>query len=325
MEWKNLGLVFAVQGQNSWMQTHAQSPVVIPGGESHPRVLFSTRDKNKVASVGCLDFDLKSLRVLEVDSKPVLTPGKPGHFDQHGVYPSCVLEVNDKLYLYYIGYTRGQSPHLFYASIGLALSQDGGMSFQRMHDCPILERSPFDPCLVTAPHVIRHGDGFRMYYVSGVSWQLIDGCYYSRYNIKLALSKDGIHWQREGRVILDFKDSTESNLGKPTVLNEEDFFQMWYCFATPALGKGYRIGYAESNDGLVFKRQNEKLGLPPAPDGSDSKMSCYPHVIRYEGSQYLFYNGNEHGKYGFGLAVSSEASRAPGETYASKRQPIQLT
>jgi hypothetical protein len=31
-------------------------------------------------------------------------------------------------------------------------------------------------------------------------------------------------------------------------------------------------------------------------------MQCYPHVFECDGKVYLLYNGNEFGRYGFGLA-----------------------
>ena len=32
-------------------------------------------------------------------------------------------------------------------------------------------------------------------------------------------------------------------------------------------------------------------------------MLCYPHAFELRGKVYLLYNGNEFGRYGFGLAV----------------------
>jgi hypothetical protein len=32
-------------------------------------------------------------------------------------------------------------------------------------------------------------------------------------------------------------------------------------------------------------------------------MLCYPHAFECRGKVYLLYNGNEFGRYGFGLAV----------------------
>ena len=34
----------------------------------------------------------------------------------------------------------------------------------------------------------------------------------------------------------------------------------------------------------------------------DSDMLCYPHVFECDARVYMLYNGNEFGRYGFGLA-----------------------
>ena len=32
-------------------------------------------------------------------------------------------------------------------------------------------------------------------------------------------------------------------------------------------------------------------------------MIAYPHVIKHKGKKYMFYNGNNYGKEGIGLAI----------------------
>jgi hypothetical protein len=32
-------------------------------------------------------------------------------------------------------------------------------------------------------------------------------------------------------------------------------------------------------------------------------MQCYPHTFQSDGKVYMLYNGNEFGRFGFGLAV----------------------
>jgi hypothetical protein len=44
------------------------------------------------------------------------------------------------------------------------------------------------------------------------------------------------------------------------------------------------------------------LLLAGTPGDWDADMQCYPHAFECDGSVYLLYNGNEFGRYGFGLA-----------------------
>ncbi len=39
-----------------------------------------------------------------------------------------------------------------------------------------------------------------------------------------------------------------------------------------------------------------------SPGGWDSDMQCYPYVFECDGDIYLLYNGNEFGRWGFGVA-----------------------
>jgi len=67
------------------------------------------------------------------------------------------------------------------------------------------------------------------------------------------------------------------------------------------------MGYAESVDGISFERMDHVLtGLAPSPSGWDSEMIEYPCVINHKGTYYMFYNGNDYGRDGVGLAVLEE-------------------
>jgi hypothetical protein len=74
---------------------------------------------------------------------------------------------------------------------------------------------------------------------------------------------------------------------------------MWYSYR----GKRYRIGYAESSDGLHWIRKDNETGIHVSRSGWDSKMIEYPFVFDHQGSRYLLYNGNDYGKTGIGLAL----------------------
>ncbi|HMG68103.1 MAG TPA: hypothetical protein VK588_10465, partial [Chitinophagaceae bacterium] len=67
--------------------------------------------------------------------------------------------------------------------------------------------------------------------------------------------------------------------------------------------RGYRIGYAYSEDLVNWTRNDDLLGIGVTEGSWDSDMMCYPHIFSCEGKIYLLYNGNEFGRFGFGLAV----------------------
>jgi predicted GH43/DUF377 family glycosyl hydrolase len=66
--------------------------------------------------------------------------------------------------------------------------------------------------------------------------------------------------------------------------------------------KGYRIGYASSDNLEDWVRDDTKAGLPVSETDWDSEMVSYPHVFSIDGRVYMAYLGNGVGREGFGLA-----------------------
>ena len=89
------------------------------------------------------------------------------------------------------------------------------------------------------------------------------------------------------------------------MLFEGGIYKMWFCYEKK-VGK-YKIGYAESNDGVKWKRNDKKANICAGKkDEWDSKMIAYPHVIKHKNTKYMFYNGNDYGKEGIGLAIEDK-------------------
>ncbi|SLM50307.1 conserved protein of unknown function [Nitrospira japonica] len=311
--WEKKGLIYRPDARVAWMKSHCQLPVADQLDGSRYRVYFASRDELQRSHIGCIEIDLhEPVKVLGSTVQPILSPGPTGHFDEHGVYPSSIVTVGNKKYLYFIGWNRGCRQPLFYASIGLAVSEDGGRSFERLFRSPIMARSEHDPCLVTSPNVFIDNDLWRMTYVSGIRWEeSADGGLKSVYHIKYAESRDGISWTRDGTVAIDFASKDETNIARSSVLKFGGAYRMWYSTARLPV-RPYRIGYAESDDGTRWTRIDEGVGFDVSDEGFDSEMICYPHVIHHENKLYMFYNGNGFGREGIGLAVAddSEASVA---------------
>lgn len=296
IRWSKRGLIIRPDPRLPWVKTHCMvpTPQMLDGGLV--RVFFSGRDASNRSNIGFAILDLnEDGKLLDYADSPVLIPGELGCFDDNGVTPSCVKQIDGRLYLYYIGWNPGSTVriHLFG---GLAISTDGGKTFGRWSRAPIIERSPTDPFLNTAPWVVRAGDEYRMYYVSGCGWRHKD---LPRYNIKVGRSKDGKVWQRDGRVCIDFKDDAENALARPYVIFEDGVWKMWFAHK----GEFYRLGYAESVDGFVWRRRDDLVGIDVSTSGFDNDMIEYAAVVRYGGRRFMFYNGNNYGIDGIGLAV----------------------
>lgn len=302
MKWRKLGLIFRPDGHLPWMQSHATSPFAWPLGGPRFRIYFSSRDGRNRAHLGFIEIDITAPdRILRITEKPVLAPGPLGFFDDHGVYGRCLVEVNGKLHLYYLGWNPGLTPPVFYSSIGLAVSEDGGETFRRHSAAPILERSPVDPWCTLLPFVRYEAGQWRMWYASGLGWREEAGALQSIYHIKYADSADGLSWRRDGRVCIELGPG-ETNVAHPCVVSDGDGYAMWYSHNA---GAGYRIGWATSPDGLVWQRRDGDVGIGVSDEGWDSEMICQPFVFSHAGRRYMLYNGNGYGRDGIGLAVEA--------------------
>lgn len=299
VKWKKLGLVIQPDRHYWWMQTHVMLPTPFYRGGSVIRVYFSGRNAANQSHIGYADVDFANgYQVICYSREPVLCPGELGCFDDCGVTPSCIIEADGEIYLYYIGWKQRSSVR-FGLLPGLAVSRDNGATFHRISRAPILHRTDREPFgIMTAPCVIRDGALWRMWYVSCEGWIHAD---LPKYNIKYAESEDGINWSQSGRVCLDFDSEQETALARPCVIKENGAYQMWYSFKADS--EFYRMGYAESRDGLGWVRMDHKAGIESSANGWDSEMIEYPGIIQYSEKKYMFYNGNGYGTEGAGLAV----------------------
>jgi len=297
MGWVRRGRLFAPQGGTEWMVSHAALPVVQARGERQ-RVYFSTRDAQGRARIAWFDFDpADPERILATAPAPVLDLGTLGAFDDRGVSSSCIVSRDGRLLLFYTGWSLGVTVP-FYLSIGLALSEDDGRSFQRRSAAPVLGRSPTDPYLTASPWVLADGRSWRMWYVSCSAWRPHPDGPRHHYRICHAESADGFDWKPSGQVCIDYADESEYAFGRPCVIRDPDCYRMWYCYR----GDRYRLGYAESADGLHWERKDSELSLAGAPGEWEAGMNAYPCVFDHAGQRYMLYNGNDYGRTGIGLA-----------------------
>ncbi|HYL72991.1 MAG TPA: hypothetical protein VEU96_02245 [Bryobacteraceae bacterium] len=300
MKWIKHGILFQPPAGLTWMATHAAVPCVLETGDLL-RVYFTGRDTANRSRVGFFDFNPEEpARPVRVSTDAVLSPGSLGSFDDSGAMTSCVLRHQDSVYLYYIGWNLGRTVP-FYNSVGLAISRDGGLSFEKASRGPILPRDDTDPYFTASSWVMVENDFWRMWYLSCCRWELDEtGQPKHYYHIKYATSHDGIHWNKTGIVSIDFQSPEEYAISRPCVTKDAGGpYRMWYSYR----GKRYRIGYAESADGVRWTRKDQLAGIEPSPSGWDSDMIEYPCVFRHGANTYMLYNGNGFGRTGIGLAT----------------------
>lgn len=299
MHWRKLGLIFQPPTQLLWARTHAQLPYAEPVAGGLHRIHFSSRDELGRSQIGSVLFDLERPDHPQQppDATPEIALGELGSFDDRGVTASCVVDHGGVKYQYYTGWSLGVTVP-FYLGIGLAVSEDGGATYRKVSPAPVLGRTASDPYLTASPVILIEGGVWRMWFVSCVKWTMEAGKPKHHYHIRYAESKDGLAWKTDGVVCIGFADAGEYAISRPAIVRDGDLYKMWYGHR----GHAYRIGYAESRDGIVWERKDSEVGIDVSPDGWDSQMMEYPHVIDHNGRRYMLYNGNTFGHGGFGLA-----------------------
>jgi predicted GH43/DUF377 family glycosyl hydrolase len=302
MKWKKMGLIYAADGAYVWAKTHAMIPTPELVSDETIRIYLTFCDANGVGRVGYVDVDADMpSKVLGISKKPVLDVGVPGTFDENGVLQCSVVTLPDgKKYLYYAGFELGTKIRYRLLS-GLAVSDDLGNSFHRRQRTPILERSDDELYFRGGPYVMLEDGLFKMWYVAGSNWIVIDGKSMPVYTINYLISPDGINWAGSGKVCIDIQNDNEHGFGRPYVIRDGGLYKMFYSIRIRY--KGYRLGYAESSEGINWTRKDREIGIDVSEEGWDSETICYSAVIKVRDKVYMFYNGNDFGRTGFGFAL----------------------
>lgn len=301
MAWRKLGLVYAPDQQAAWAYSHAYVPTPILLDEKRIRVYLAFWDKDKCGRLGFVDVDAQDpKRILQVSKNPILSDARAGAFDDAGVTPSCAFRHNGKVHLFYIGWQKGVQVRYFLFS-NLATSNDGGDSFLRLHQTPTLDRRSDQMYVRSAPYVLEVGGRWHLWYIGGNQWIESGGKQIPTYDIFHMESADGLNWTGHPKPALAANlKLDECGLGRPWVIFENGVFKMWYSIRY--LNKGYGGGYAESANGLDWQPRPGPEVLMPSSSGWDSEMVCFSSVIDIGSHRWMFYNGNNFGETGFGVA-----------------------
>ena len=317
MKWKKLGQIFDPTTWNDgidrpWMKTHSQCTHALVLDDV-VRIYFSCRpenDENGFAKsyTTFLDLDKNDLtKITRVSDKPVMSLGELGTFDEFAVYPSCNIKHEDQILFYYAGWSRCQSVP-FNTSIGVAVSNNNGETFERIGLGPILSAEVFEPFVLSGRKVRKFKNQWYMFYLSVTKWINHNGKHDIIYKNRMATSDDGVKWKRYNtNIISDILGENECQAG-PDVFYKDGIYHMYFAYregldfrTTP--GRGYKIGYATSTNLFDWERKDEEAGISYSESGWDSTMHHYPHVFELNGNYYMTFNGNDFGKYGFGLAI----------------------
>jgi hypothetical protein len=312
-KWKKQGRVFIPQEikDRDWLKSFAQAPAVLKF-DDFIRVYFSCRpnpDENGqyVSYSAYVDLNRKNLfEIINIAKEPIFKLGTRGTFDEFGTYPTSIIKKGNEILAYYAGWTRCESVP-FNVAIGAAISKNNGETFDKIGSGgPILSYSINEPFVLSGPKIRQFNGTYYLFYIAGRKWIENNGKPEPVYKIRMAHSIDGLSWIKADKDLIESKLEENEAQASPDVFFHNNKYHMFFCYRYGldfrGKEKGYRIGYASSDDLINWKRDDSKAGIDVSEEGWDSEMISYPHVFELDDKIYMMYLGNQVGKEGFGLA-----------------------
>ena len=200
--------------------------------------------------------------------------------------------------MHYTGFQLGYKiPHYNFG--GLAVSKDNGLTFNRIYNFPVLDRSDEGLSVRAGASTITSNETFRTVYSAGSSWIETGGKLRPCYDIFLIDNKDFTNFPKFGKKIISADKEIEHGLGRPQIINLKN--KQYIFYTRRVLGMRYSYGYAVQNHTGEWERFDDTINITHG-DGFDSEMLYFPSIIQLlSGKVFMFYSGNGFGRDGLGV------------------------
>lgn len=306
MKWEKKGFICSHETFDlPWYKMNSMVPLPYLYDDSTIRIFLTMCDSENIGRIGYVDVEADNPSIIKGYSKePLIDIGINGTFDDNGVVTASLLKDSDSLYMFYSGYQLAvKVPYLIFT--GLAVSNDNGCSFKKITDqVPLLDRIPGEIANRCVPFVIKENNIYKMWYTASVDDGWVDGKTKKEplYNLKYMESDNLLNWNGlQSKTVIDFNDKDEHGICKSVIWKEDNLYKIIYSLRY--LSKGYRLGYAESKDGIQWVRMDDQVGITiSSGDAFDNDMVCFGERLTYKNKVYLFYSGNHYGMEGIGYA-----------------------
>jgi len=290
---------------NIFNEHHSQVPVVDVYSDAF-KIYYSTRnEQGKSIPMTISVFKDNPTQYLH-PVKLNLELGKPGSFDWSGIMPTDIITLEDGTkYLYYIGWSRRLDVP-YHNNLGLAISKDNGITWVKYSNGPVFHTSYKEPGYIGTVDILIEDGIWKMWYLSCREWVEHEGIMEPIYDIKYAISSNGIDWEPTNQTCIPLENN-EGGISAARVLKEDSIYYMWFSVRDKFnyrdnTNHSYRIKKATSKDGINWVRENN-IELDISNNSWENEMVCYPEVIKDNNLYYMFYNGNKFGNTGIGYAT----------------------
>ncbi|UVI27501.1 hypothetical protein [Paenibacillus spongiae] len=173
-------------------------------------------------------------------AEPVLSPFDGNGWEEGGLYKGCLIEHDDRFYLFYNAKNHRPEGQAWTEQTGLATSTDL-IHWERYEGSPVLQVSGsggWDSLFASDPFVVHDGNRWVMYYFGYNGRHAQEG---------IAFSDDLLHWSKHEEPIIRHGapgELDEIHAHKPAVLLRDGVLYHYYCACRP-----YREGDPSNNNG----------------------------------------------------------------------------
>lgn len=287
-----------------WYKKNSMVPVPYILNDKIIRIFFTMCDNENVGRIGYIDVDIENPgKILGYSKKPLIDIGPDGTYDDNGVVTSSLFLENNRLYLFYSGYELCvKVPYRIMC--GVAVSDDNGQTFvkhSRAALLPAIDDELYNRC---APYVMQgKNGGYQLFYLgdSDKKWVMdVRGKMVPVYTMKTVWSENLLNYPlHSGEVVMPFLNDDECGITLPNIWKDNGKYKMIYSIRS--VKSGYKLGYAESIDGVHFKRMDDRLEFVGGENSDwDNEMMCFGQVLHTKQGTYIFYSGNHYGMGGIG-------------------------
>ena len=302
--WKKEGFIVKPENITNWWKTHSMAPTPLLLNDNTIRVFVGGLDKNNISRIGYIDVNSDNPKEVKGFSiKPIIDIGRDGCFDDNGVFPGHVYKLSEnKVFLYYTGFQLlDKIPFSNFS--GLGISNDGGNTFKKYSETPVLDRADEGLYTRAGLSTVFHRGKFKCCYSTGSSWHMVANKNRPVYEVSYIESRDGINFKKYGEVIIPVNLKNEHGLGRPQIT--ELLNELFVFYTVRTLNFKYFIGCAihDKDNNKWVRIDNWLSSINHGKEGEfDSNMVYFPSIIDTGKKVFMFYSGNDFGRGGLGFA-----------------------
>lgn len=287
--------------------SHLSVPTAVPSPDgSRIRLFVSSRDDQGRSRAFVLDLDpTNPLEVSDPHLKLVLDLGSQEDFDGDGLLCTSVLvDGPESMHMLYAGFER--NAHGTYRLLtGLAKSIDGGDSFTRSTNVPLLERTP-DELTVRGAAVFAEAIGLGnlqgIIYAGGSGWvTTAGGRHRPHYSLREQPTRPDLTPIGPSRVLLEPRPD-EHGFGRTGAIDCGEHRCILLSVRVTALGS-YRLQAATIESDGRWVRDTVQLRVLEQNHERSSDHLMFASSVQTPSEQWLFLNGPEYGKDGVLVAT----------------------